>query len=783
MKKILVGLLVSIAGYSSGFAQLDLKQIMTGNEFIGNSPESYYWSLDGQSIYFYWNPENKLAANLYQYSLKNQLPHALNEEESQSVVFYDPRQRDFQRQFMCDEGVLWSVDKQTGKRMIHLNTSSDVYHLQRTVNPNVVVFNQFDQAFSLDISSGSIRQLTNFKAGERMPTIVDSNFLHKQQLELFEYVQDRNERSEFAKKQALNTKFKFPKEQYIGETEWSEIQVDPTVQYAIIRLTDRTVGKPTNVEQFITNDGFTKHQLARDKVSSTEPNQRMLLYQMEKDTLIQLDFSALSDIRLKPAYLREKDSASHFKKDRPLFLHEVKFSQSNQLALCDVRSADNKDRWITLINLVSGTVKELEHQHDDAWIGGPGISSWNEEEANLDWIVDGESFYFQSEETGYSTLYRYTISTQSKMELFHWNKTEVYQVQLSKDKKSLFLEYNQCEVGLTGNHGFGRLDIIAQKFVPYSNLTKGFNEVLLSPDETRLLIRHSSGNHPWELYVMDNHASGSKLTQITHSTTKAFDDYPWIDPQVISFKASDGVNVFARIYEPEVSKKNGAAVLFVHGAGYLQNAHHYWSNYYREYMFHHLLRDQGYTVLDVDYRASEGYGRDYRTAIYRHMGGRDLEDFMDAKSMLVKQYGIDAKRVGIYGGSYGGFITLMGLLTKPNEFACGAALRSVTDWAHYNHEYTSNILNYPETDPEAYRKSSPIYFAENLQDPLVMLHGMVDDNVQFQDVVRLSQRFIELGKKEWELAVYPVESHGFKEAYSWYDEYRRILELMEKNLK
>jgi dipeptidyl aminopeptidase/acylaminoacyl peptidase len=243
------------------------------------------------------------------------------------------------------------------------------------------------------------------------------------------------------------------------------------------------------------------------------------------------------------------------------------------------------------------------------------------------------------------------------------------------------------------------------------------------------------------------------------------------------------MDVFARIYEPEAANKNGAAVLFVHGAGYLQNAHHYWSNYYREYMFHHLLREQGYTVLDVDYRASEGYGRDYRTAIYRHMGGRDLEDFVDAKAFLVKNYGIDAKRVGIYGGSYGGFITLMGLLTKPNEFACGAALRSVTDWAHYNHEYTSNILNYPETDPEAYRKSSPIYFAENLQDPLVMLHGMVDDNVQFQDVVRLSQRFIELGKKDWDLAVYPVESHGFKEAYSWYDEYRRILELMDKNLK
>jgi dipeptidyl aminopeptidase/acylaminoacyl peptidase len=136
----------------------------------------------------------------------------------------------------------------------------------------------------------------------------------------------------------------------------------------------------------------------------------------------------------------------------------------------------------------------------------------------------------------------------------------------------------------------------------------------------------------------------------------------------------------------------------------------------------------------------------------------------------------------MYGGSYGGFITLMALLNEPGKFQAGAAIRSVTDWNHYNHEYTSNILNYPTSDPDAYKKSSPITFADNLEDRLIMLHGMVDDNVQFQDVVRMSQRFIELGKENWELAVYPVEAHGFKKATSWTDEYRRIYELFNEEL-
>jgi dipeptidyl aminopeptidase/acylaminoacyl peptidase len=200
-------------------------------------------------------------------------------------------------------------------------------------------------------------------------------------------------------------------------------------------------------------------------------------------------------------------------------------------------------------------------------------------------------------------------------------------------------------------------------------------------------------------------------------------------------------------------------------------------------MFNHLLASRGYVVLDMDYRASAGYGRDWRTAIYRHMGGTDLDDIVDGANWLVKTQRVNAKRIGLYGGSYGGFITLMAMFTQPDVFAAGAALRPVTDWAHYNHGYTSNILNEPQNDAEAYRQSSPIYFADRLKGALLICHGMVDTNVHFQDTVRLVQRLIELRKENWELAVFPVEDHGFEQDTSWADEYKRILKLFETNLK
>jgi dipeptidyl aminopeptidase/acylaminoacyl peptidase len=297
---------------------------------------------------------------------------------------------------------------------------------------------------------------------------------------------------------------------------------------------------------------------------------------------------------------------------------------------------------------------------------------------------------------------------------------------------------------------------------------------------------HSYSNKPPEVYLAAN-TPGAKATQVTTTPTEEWRSFTWIDPKVITFKARDGVDVYARLFTPEMigAKRDPSrpGVVFVHGAGYLQNAHRFWSTYFREYMFHNLLASRGYVVLDVDYRASSGYGRDWRTAIYRHMGGKDLEDIVDGAKYLAEKERVDPRRIGVYGGSYGGFITLMAMFTTPDAFAAGAALRPVTDWAHYNHGYTSNILNVPQKDAEAYRKSSPIYFAEGLKGALLICHGMVDTNVHFQDSVRLAQRLIELRKENWELAVYPVENHGFTEETSWADEYKRILKLFEENLR
>jgi dipeptidyl aminopeptidase/acylaminoacyl peptidase len=165
------------------------------------------------------------------------------------------------------------------------------------------------------------------------------------------------------------------------------------------------------------------------------------------------------------------------------------------------------------------------------------------------------------------------------------------------------------------------------------------------------------------------------------------------------------------------------------------------------------------------------------------MGGKDVDSALAAVKYLVREHQIDPGRIGLYGASYGGFYTLMALFTHPGIFAAGIAMVPVTDWAHYDHGYTSRILNLPYDDEEAYKRSSPIYFAEGLRDNLLMVAGIEDGNVLVQDTLRLVQRLIELKKGGWDCHLYPTEGHGVGQESGRYDFYRRTAEFFDRHLR
>lgn len=777
MKKY-CGFFLLLFTFFSNAQNLRLEDIMKGDEFIGHQPDNHRWSIDGQTVLFDWNPNNEIDNSTYFWNKTSKSPQKVSTPNPIYDLDFMATQKDYDVLYYTNQGVLYAYTKSTKKTKKVIQLAERINSVERSSNPDIIFFQQNRNVYQFNTKDFSIVQLTNFKTGkESKSDKEEDSFLIAQQKELFQFVRDEAKADEWYEAQSKSNNEKFPKEIFYDKSSLEQVKISPDGKFVTFRISDYPTQTSTDVEHFITADGFTQSKKARAKVSIDNFSKHKFgIFNVEKDTTYYVSFSNLSGIKEAPKYYQDyenlKDKSDY---ETAIVMQSPVYSKDGKNAVLEIRSQDNKHRWIVQLDLVSGKITELDHQHEEAWIGGPGIPGYSFSSGTLGFI-DNSTFYFQSEVSGFSHLYAYNLKTKKKEALTKGN-WEVRNVQLSNDVKSFYITTTTTH---PGNRSFYKLDIASKKMTGI--LTNDGNyEVELSPDEQTLLVRYSYKNKPWELYVGANKPN-AELKQITFSTTPEFKKYNWKAPEVITFKAEDGTTVYARLYQPKVENKNKAAVIFVHGAGYLQNAHNYWSTYHREYLFHNLLTDLGYTVLDIDYRASDGYGRDFRTGIYRHMGGKDLSDQLDGKKYLVEKAGIDANRVGIYGGSYGGFITLMALLTEPGEFKAGAALRSVTDWAHYNHGYTSNILNFPETDPEAYKKSSPIYFANNLQDKLLMLHGMVDDNVQFQDIVRLTQRFIELGKKDWDLAVFPVEAHGFKRTYSWVDEYRRILDLFNENL-
>ena len=754
---------------------ITLTQAMADPDWIGPPVEAAWWRWDSQSAQYMLKRNGASIRDRWQVGIDSGTPvrldgSALADIDSGDAVFDAAATRSA----FVRNGDVFVRDLRSGA-LTQLTRTTDSESRPKWNRDGGLVWKVGDAWYRWD--GRNVAQAALLKAEDAPGKPPKADDLRERQLRLIDTLRDDRDRREAAREQddawRAADSTRAPEPIWLGKgVEIADSALSPDGRWLLVATTEKgaDTGTAGKMPKYVTESGYEEFEDVRTRVGRTDPlPHKLWLAEISTGKIRELTFDALPGIKDDPlAAMRKAVGKDPLKGNRTLQVGNLHWSNDSNNVAVMLRAVDNKDRWIVGIDLANATLQSRHRLHDDAWINW-GFNDFG-------WLPDGTLWYL-SEESGYSHLYTLNGSTRTQLTQGRWEASEV---QPARDGRAFYFmcnraqpgDYEVCSVPASG--GDVR-DVTA---------LDGVENFVISPDGSKLLIKHSSAYVPPQLAVVD--AAGGSARELTDTRTAAFKARTWIQPQTVQVPSKHGAGtIWGKLYTPATmdAGKKYPIVMFVHGAGYLQNVSARYPNYFREQMFHNLLVQQGYLVLDLDYRASEGYGRDWRTAIYRWMGKPELEDYLDGLDWLVDNKQGDRDHVGIYGGSYGGFMSFVALFKKPGVFKAGAALRPVTDWSQYNHEYTSNILNTPELDPEAYKRSSPLEYADGLQDSLLIAHGMIDDNVFFKDSVMLTQRLIELRKDKWELAPYPLERHGFTHPDSWYDEYRRINELFERTLK
>ncbi|KAB8173749.1 prolyl oligopeptidase family serine peptidase [Lysobacter maris] len=769
---------------------LTLAQAMADPDWIGPPVEAAWWAWDGNSVQYRLKREGSPVRDTWQVAASGGDPRRIDGADRADLdapgAVVDAQRT---RAAFARNGDIFVRDLRSGA-LTQVTRSDAAESRPQWSRDGNLAFRAGNDWFQWRAGQG-VSQAALVKAEDGPGQAPGPDDLRDRQLRLIETLRDERAQRDAVREQEdawrAADPTRAPKAAYLGkDVVIEDSALSPDGRWLLVVTTPKNgdAGQGGKMPKYVTESGYEEFEEVRTRVGRKAPApHRLWLIETATGQAGELKFAALPGIGDDPlAALRKAAGQEPLKGERAVRVETdgdgtgpaIHWSDDGRHAAVLLRAVDNKDRWIATVAPAAGQVDRarLQTRHrltDPAWI------NWRYND--FGWTPDG-ALWLLSEQSGHSHLY---ISEDGgKPRALTSGDWEVSQPQPSADGRTFYFTCNRdwpgdYEVCAVDRDGGGVREVTA---------LDGVENFVLSPDGRRLLVRHSDSYLPPQLSVVGS--DGGDAVQLTDTRSEAFKGRDWIEPEYVQVPSRHGAGrIWGKFYGPQTYEpgRRYPIVMFVHGAGYLQNVHDRYPAYFREQMFHNLLVREGYIVLDLDYRASAGYGRDWRTAIYRQMGHPELEDYLDGLEWLVAQKQGDRDRAGIYGGSYGGFMTFMALFREPGAFKAGAALRPVTDWSQYNHEYTSNILNTPELDPEAYLKSSPIEYADALQDNLLIAHGMIDDNVFYKDSVMLAQRLIELRKDKWELASYPLERHGFVHPDSWYDEYRRIHELFNRVLK
>ena len=419
-----------------------------------------------------------------------------------------------------------------------------------------------------------------------------------------------------------------------------------------------------------------------------------------------------------------------------------------------------KDGRSIYVQRLSRDQKRLDVLRIDPATGGSTLlfsetsPTWVNLTDNFKPLKDG-SLIWSSERSGFSHLYRWRAGKWTQLARGNWAIEKVAGVD-EKTKRVYFTgtvetPLEQQLYWVSYNHPAAPVRVTERGW---------YNSAIMDKSATHALVTRSNPSQPSQTYLAD--AGGKRLAWVEENALNASHPYaPYLDSHVLpifgSITGPDGSKLYYRMLSPpRVPGKRYPVYLYVYGGPHGQQVTDAW---YGQLPLHEALVDKGWIVFTIDNRGTNRRGTKFESAVYRSMGDPEVEDQLAGVQWLTRQPFVDANRIAVQGWSYGGYMTLKLLEKAPGVFAAGVAVAPVTKWELYDTAYTERYLGNPSTDPKPFQTSDALDDAVRIRDPLLLVHGMSDDNVVFQNSTELYAR-LQQAKTPFDMMVYPGATHA-----------------------
>lgn len=451
------------------------------------------------------------------------------------------------------------------------------------------------------------------------------------------------------------------------------------------------------------------------------------------------------------------------------YIPRIRWTNNSSL-LCVLRMNRHQNKLDYLLaDAISGKSKVILTETDKYYI--------DIEKEQLTFLKNGKQFINVSERDGFSHIYLYDMNGKVLKQITkgNWEVTELYGI----DEKTQTVFFQSAEYSPAQRDIFSiKLNGTAKKRL---NKKAGTNQATFSADFSYFVLNHSTANQPAYITLNDRSGNTVRVLEDNAALSARLSNYKIGPTEFFDFKTSEGTSLNGWMIKPTDfdAQKKYPVLMFVYGGPGSQSVADAWGGTRNKW--YNMLAQQGYIVVCVDNRGTGFRGSEFKKMTYKNLGKHETEDQIEAAKWLAKQSYVDPERIGIWGWSYGGYMSSLCITKGADVFKMAIAVAPVTNWRFYDTIYTERYLQTPQENPEGYDDNSPVNFAHLLKGKFLLIHGTGDDNVHFQNSVVLSEALIQ-ANKPFEQAYYPDKNHGIYGGETSMHLYSKMTDFIINNL-